>query len=487
MTEPSLAYLTPEARARMQIDRMLAEAGWAVQNHSGANTSASLGVAIREFVLDPPHGRADYLLFVDRRAVGVIEAKKEGETLTGVAWQTSKYLDGLPGYVPTAIEGALPFAYQSTGVETRFTNTLDPDPASRQVFWFHRPETFASWTDLRESPRAPTLRGRLRDLPELEEAGLWPAQVRAIRNLEESLAAARPRALIQMATGSGKTFTAANIAYRLVKHAGARRVLFLVDRANLGRQTLKEFQGFTTPDDGRKFTELYNVQHLSTNTIDPVARVTISTIQRLYSTLRGDPDLDPEIDEHSPEALAPAEPVPVAYNPAVPIEAFDVIIVDECHRSIFGLWRQVIDYFDAFVIGLTATPNKQAFGFFNQNLVMEYSHEQAVADAVNVDFDVYRIRTEITEKGSTIDAGLVTQFRDRQTRSTRWQKLDDEITYGAEALDRAVVARDQIRTVIRTFRDRLFTEIFPGRTNVPKTLIFAKDDAHADDIVQIVR
>jgi type I restriction enzyme R subunit len=297
----------------------------------------------------------------------------------------------------------------------------------------------------------------------------------------------RPRALIQMATGAGKTFTAANIAYRLVKFADARRILFLVDRANLGRQTLKEFQSFSTPDDGRKFTELYNVQHLSSNTIDPVARVTISTIQRLYSTLRGEPELDPELDEQSPYDVLPTEPVSVEYNPRVPIETFDGVIVDECHRSIFGLWREVLDYFDAYTIGLTATPNKQAFGFFNQNLVMEYTHEQAVADSVNVDFDVYRIRTEISEQGGQIDAGLVTQFRDRQTRRTRWEKLDDEIAYGAEALDRAVVAKDQIRTAIRTFKERLFTEIFPARTEVPKTLIFAKDDSHADDIVQIVR
>ncbi|WP_217915056.1 type I restriction-modification enzyme R subunit C-terminal domain-containing protein [Miltoncostaea marina] len=487
MTDGRLAYLTPEARARVEIDRMLDAAGWVVQDYSRADLSAGRGVAVREFVMAPPHGRADYLLFIDGRPAGVIEAKKEGETLTGVAWQTAKYLDGLPDHVTPAIEGVLPFVYQSTGVETRFTNTLDPEPASRQVFWFHRPATLAAALDLRVHPRAPTLRHRLRELPGLDDAALWPAQARAIRNLEESLVAGRPRALIQMATGSGKTFTAANIAYRLIKHADARRILFLVDRANLGRQTLKEFQGFVTPGDGRKFTDLYNVQHLASNTIDPVARVTISTIQRLYSTLRGDPELDQEVDEHSSMELVPADPVPVAYNPALPIEEFDVIIVDECHRSIFGVWRQVIDYFDAFVIGLTATPNKQAFGFFNQNLVMEYSHEQAVADGVNVDFDVYRIRTQITEHGGTIDAGLVTQFRDRQTRRTRWEKLDDEVEYGAEKLDRAVVARDQIRTVIRTFRDRLFTEIFPGRTNVPKTLIFAKDDSHADDIVQIVR
>jgi len=482
-----MAYLTPEARARVEIDRQLGAAGWTVQDASRANLSAARGVAVREFVLKSPHGRADYLLFVDGAAAGVVEAKKEGQTLSGVAWQTAKYVEGVPDEVPTALEGALPFAYESTGTETRFTNTLDPDAASRRVFSFHRPETLAGWiADISKHPTAPTLRHRLRTLPPLTDTGLWPAQFRAISNLGESLAAGRPRALIQMATGSGKTFTAANVSYRLVKHADARRILFLVDRANLGRQTLKEFQGFSTPDDGRKFTELYNVQHLASNRIDPVARVTISTIQRVYSILRGEPDLDPELDEHSAYELA-TDPVPVEYNAAVPPEIFDVVIVDECHRSIFGLWRQVLDYFDAFTIGLTATPNKQAFGFFNQNLVMEYGHDEAVADGVNVDFDVYRIRTEITESGGTIDAGIVTQFRDRHTRRTRWERLDEDLAYTERELDRAVVARDQIRTVLETFRDRLFTEIFPGRSEVPKTLIFAKDDAHAEEIVQIAR
>ena len=484
MTE---TYLTPEAQARVQIDAMLESAGWVAQDANAVNLAAAQGVAVREFVLAPGHGRADYLLFVDSHAVGALEAKKEGETLTGVAWQTAKYVDGIPDDIPTAIEGALPFVYQSTGTETRFTNTLDPEPTSRDVFWFHRPETLAGW--LEEAQRhvgQATLRHRLQHLPPLDATGLWPAQVRAIRNLEESLTANRPRALIQMATGAGKTYTAANIAYRLVKHADARRILFLVDRANLGRQTLKEFQGFTVPDVNRKCTELFNVQHLAGSGLDRVSRVTISTIQRLYSTLRGE-ELEPELDEVSGYDVAPSAPVSVEYNPDIPPETFDVLIVDECHRSIFGVWRQVIDYFDAFVIGLTATPNKQAFGFFNQNLVMEYTHDQAVADEVNVDFDVYRIRSAITEGGSTVEAGIVTQFRDRKTRARRWEQLDEDVTYGAEQLDRAVVARDQIRTVLEAFRDRLFTEIFPGRTEVPKTLIFAKDDAHADDVVQLLR
>src|ERR1019366_1595044 len=259
------------------------------------------------------------------------------------------------------------------------------------------------------------------------------------------------RPFIHRAHRRGKSFTACNFTYRLIKHANARRVLFLVDRRTLGRQTLKEFQQFTTPDDGRKFTELYNVQHLASNTIDPVARVTISTIQRVYSILRGEADLDPG-------------PLPVEYNAAVPPEAFDVVIVDECHRSIYGLWRQVLDYFDAFTVGLTATPNKQAFGFFHKNLVMEYTHEQAVADHVNVGFDVYRIKTEIGEKGGKVDAGVYVGHRERATRKVRWEEADEEIEYEASQLDRAVVAPDQIRTVIRTFKERLFTEIFPGRT-----------------------
>jgi len=294
---------------------------------------------------------------------------------------------------------------------------------------------------------------------------------------------------VQMATGSGKTFMAVSLIYRLIKFGNARRVLFLVDRNNLGRQTLTEFQQYLTPDDGRKFTELYNVQRLSSNTFDPVSRVCITTIQRLYSMLRGEPDLaDPELEEHSLFDLPGVadRPKEVAYNPAVPIETFDVIITDECHRSIYNLWRQVLEYFDAFTIGLTATPSKQTIGYFNQNLVMEYSHERAVADGVNVGYEVYRIQTEITEKGSRVESGYYIDKRDRLTRKVRWEQLDDDLEYAATQLDRAVVAPDQIRTVIRTFKEKI-PEIFPGRTEVPKTLVFAKDDSHAEDIVHIVR
>jgi type I restriction enzyme R subunit len=164
--------------------------------------------------------------------------------------------------------------------------------------------------------------------------------------------------------------------------------------------------------------------------------------------------------------------------------------VDECHRSIYELWAQVLLYFDAFLIGLTATPAGRTIGFFNKNLVMQYGHDEAVADGVNVDFDVWRIRTQITESGATILAAPTDVYVDKRhklTRAERLEKLQQDLTYTANELDRDVVAEDQIRTVIREFRDSVIPTAFPGRTEVPKTLIFAKDDSHADDIVRMVR
>ena len=484
----------------MEIDEQLVTCGWAVQDYKHAAVAAARGVAVRE--VPTGAGPADYVLFVDRQAVGVIEAKKAGSTLTGVEPQTGKYRTAYPGGLPAfTVKGALPFGYESTGAETRFTCGLDPVPASRRVFTFHRPETLAHWVDehLRLGGYA-TLRAGLQLLPELESdaPGLWPAQAEAIGNLEQSLRENRPRALIQMATGAGKTFTAANVCYRLLRHAGARRILFLVDRANLGRQAVREFEGFSVPDDPRKFTELYNVCRLASSRLDmageAATKVHVSTIQRLHSILRGDDDYDQSLDEQTGFDSAPTQPVEVSYNPRVPIESYDLIIIDECHRSIYGVWRQVLEYFDAFLVGLTATPGIQTVAFFEQNMVMEYGHEQAVADRVNVDFDVFRIRTEITESGGTVPADFVTEFRDRETRQLRFEKVDTDLDYNAAELDRKVVAPDQIRTVAKTLRASL-PKIFKDRErdadgllkHVPKTLIFAKDDSHADDIVQVVR
>ena len=505
--------LTAEQQARVVIDRLLTAAGWVVQDVKAADVHAGRGVALREFELNPGHGTADYLLYVDGKAAGVIEAKKQGASLTGVEAQSARYAQGLPAALP-AHRRPLPFLYESTGLETHFTNGLDPEPRARNVFAFHRPEMLAAWlTDLPQAtvlstgtpaPGAPTGAGfapatflaRVRHMPPLVTAWgdgvnqqrLWPAQITAIRNLEASLARNKPRALIQMATGSGKTFTAISFIYRLIKFGGARRVLFLVDRGNLGKQTKKEFDQYVSPVNNWKFGEEFIVQHLTSNNLDPHAKVVITTIQRMFSMLKGR-ELPEEADEESTAQVERLfnDPEPIDYNPAFPIEAFDIIVTDEAHRSIYNLWRQVLEYFDAHLIGLTATPNKQTFGFFNQNLVMEYGHPQAVADGVNVNYDVYRIKTEVTEAGSKVEAGYWLQVLDKPTRARRDWQLDDDFEYAPEELDRSVQTPDQIRTIARALRDKWRTDLFPQREELPKTLVFAKDDNHAETIVGILR
>ena len=475
--------MTPEQKARQQIDRQLEQAGWTVQNFRDMNISDGLGIAVREFPLKGGH--ADYLLYADCKALGVIEAKPEGYNLTGVETQSSKYTDGLPDGLPN-FRLPLPFAYESTGTVTHFTNALDPDARSREVFTFHRPEELIRIVSLDQQ-----MRGLLRQVPPLNVEGLWPLKITTITNLEKSLADNRPRSLIQMATGSGKTMTAVIACYRLIKFTKAKRILFLVDRNNLGKQTLNEFQQYVSPYTNRKFTEEYTVQQMKRNSIDPASKVCITTIQRLYSMLKGEEEFLEKNEESSmfeTESSLIKEPLPVVYNPKIPIETFDVIIVDECHRSIYNVWRQVLEYFDAFVIGLTATPTTQTIGFFYGNMVQEYTHEKAVADGVNVGYDVYRIETKITKDGAKLvrEPKVFVPHRDRRTKKKKYKELDDDLPYTATQLDRDVVAENQIRLVIRTFKEKL-PEIFPGRTEVPKTLVFAKNDLHAEDIVRIMR
>ncbi len=472
--------MPPEQRARRNIDSKLEASGWHIQNYAESDTDAALGVAVREYRLRADQ-RADYLLFIGGVAVGVIEAKPEGTTLSGALQQAERYRASLPDDLPNLPR--FPFSYASTGVETYFRDIRDPDSRSRQIFTFHTPDSL-----LRQGNELTTLRENLKDdLPALGRGSLRDCQFEAITNLEESLAESHQRALIQMATGSGKTHAAVNSVYRLIKFGRVKRVLFLVDRRNLGRQTLSEFQSYTTPDDGRKFTDLYNVEHLSSNVINEANSVCITTIQRLYSMLKGETDYERDTEEVSAFENEDKQKVEVIYNPKIPIDTFDIIIIDECHRSIYGKWRQVLEYFDAFIIGLTATPYRQTLAFFDHNLVYEYRHEQAIADNVNVGYYVYRIKTEITQSGSSLEAGSYIARRDRQSRRLNWDELDADVEYTENQLDRDVVAINQIRTVIQTFKDKLFTDLFPSRQTVPKTLIFAKDDSHAEDIVHIVR
>jgi len=478
---------TPEQIARDRIDAMLGESGWVVQNKKAIDFSAGLGIAVREYQTDV--GPADYVLFVDQVPVGVIEAKKGtmGEKITTVEEQTEGYAKAKLKWVQNS--KPLPFLYESTGELTKFTDARDPKPRSREVFSFHRPETIRSWLEDGSS-----LRARLEKMPLLNpdglpasKLGLRDCQEIAVTNLEKSFKESRPRALIQMATGAGKTFTAITEVYRLLKHAKAKRVLFLVDTKNLGEQAEQEFMAYTPSDDTRKFTELYSVQRLKSSYIPSDAQVCICTIQRLYSILKGEP-LDEAAEELSPaeQLTRPRTPMPVVYSEKVPVEFFDCIIIDECHRSIYNLWQQVLDYFDAFQVGLTATPDDRAYGYFNHNIVSDYGHEKAVADGVNVGNEIYTIETQVTNEGTKLVAQQLVEKRERMTRKRRWAFQDEDELYSSKKLDDKIVVPDQIRTIIKTFRDNL-PEIFPGRSEVPKTLVFAKTDSHADDIIKIVR
>ena len=474
--------MTPEALARESIDRKLAQAGWVVQDMKALNLGAATGVAVREHPTDT--GPADYVLFIHRQPVGVIEAKKDsaGENLTATEAQTERYASANLKWRKDSTP--LRFLFEATGQIIRFTDGADPAPRSREIFHFFKPETLAAWL-----AQPDTLRRRLAEqMPALPEQNLRHCQISAVTGLEKSLALNKPRALVHMATGAGKTFTAITSVYRLLKFGGAKRILFLVDTRNLGKQAHQEFMAYTPPDDGRKFTELYNVQRLASPSIDPHAQVCISTIQRMYSILSGEPIDESAEDLSLNEVQQTASQAKlVRYNPAVPVETFDFIVIDECHRSIYNLWKQVLDYFDASLIGLTATPDKRTFGFFNENIVAEYTYEQSVADGVNVGYDVYTIETEVTQKGAELKAKEWVDHRDRQTRKKRWSETEEDTAYTGKELDRSVVNVSQIRQVIQAMKTAVETQIFPTRKETPKTLIFAKTDSHADDIIRILR
>lgn len=470
--------MTPEVKAREIIDQKLTEAGWIVQDLSALNVTASLGVAVREFPTST--GPVDYALFVEGRPVGVIEAKKSdaGEHITTVEEQSGRYAGSKFKYVHGDYE--VRFAYEATDKLIRFTDYKDEKYRSRTVFSFFQPGTLK---DLIEAPD--TIRNNMKHFPPFDTTGFRKCQINAVKNLDQSFAENRPRALCQMATGAGKTFTAITTAYRLLKFGKMKRILFLVDTKSLGEQAEREFLAYKPNDDSRIFSQLYGVRRLNSSYIPKDVQICISTIQRMYSILQGK-----KLDESEEEAPLEDDgkekaPRPVKYNQQYPPEFFDCIIVDECHRSIYNVWSQVLEYFDAFLIGLTATPDKRTFSFFNENVVSEYSREQAIIDGVNVGEDIFEIETQIGTHGGFLMKRMI-EYRDRLTREKRWQQMDEDLLYSKSELDRDIVNPSQIRTVIRTFKDNL-PVLFPHRTIVPKTLIFAKTDSHADDIIQIVR
>ena len=473
--------MTPEEKARCVIDDKLRQSGWVIQDLNKLNLSVSLGVAIREFPTST--GEVDYALFVDGRPVGIVEAKRSeaGQSITDVEVQSGRYAKSSFKWVKN--DYAIRFVYEATDKLIRFTDYEDIKYRSRTVFSFHRPETLLEWIC-----QPDTLRNNMKHFPSLDVKGFRKCQINAINNLEQSFADNRPKALIQMATGAGKTFTAITAAYRLLKYGNMKRILFLVDTKGLGQQAEREFLAYTPNDDPRSFSQIYGVRRLKSSYIPNDVQICISTIQRMYSILKEE-ELDESSEETSFAEYITAEskaPKEVVYNEKYPPEFFDCIIVDECHRSIYNVWSQVLAYFDAFIIGLTATPDNRTFAFFNENIVSEYPREKAIVDGVNVGEDILLIETKVSKNGAHLMKQLI-EYRDRLSREKRWKQMDEDINYVPSQLDRDIVNASQIRTVIRTFKENLFTTLFPRRKEVPKTLIFAKTDSHADDIVQIVR
>lgn len=473
--------MTPEEKARLIIDENLCQSGWIIQDMNCLNLAVSLGVAVREFPTST--GEVDYALFIDGQPVGVVEAKREeaGQSITDVEIQSGRYAKSTFKWVKE--DYTIRFAYEATDKLIRFTDYKDIKYRSRTVFSFHRPETLQ---DLLKQPD--TIRNNMKHFPVLDETGFRKCQVNAIKKLEESFADNRPKALVQMATGAGKTFTAITASYRLLKYGKINRILFLVDTKGLGEQAEREFLAYTPTDDPRSFSQIYGVRRLTSSYIPGDVQVCISTIQRMYSILKGE-ELDESAEETSFAEFTTAEskaPKEVVYNEKYPPEFFDVIIVDECHRSIYNVWSQVLSYFDAFVVGLTATPDNRTFAFFNENIVSEYPREQAIVDGVNVGEDIFLIETNVGKNGGHLMKQLI-EYRDRLSRAKRWKQLDEDVHYQPTQLDRDIVNPSQIRAVIRAYKENLYTNLFPRRKEVPKTLIFAKSDSHADDIVQIVR
>lgn len=433
---------------------------------------AGLGIAVRGF--STAAGPVDYALFIGADLCGAIQAKPGDPVPAGFAEQTASA--DAPRH---PVQREVRFAYAATGSETLFCDGADPAPGWRHLFAFHRPQTLQRW--LADDV---TIRRQLRSMPPLITETLRDCQIDAVRALEASLAADKLRAIIQMAAGAGKTFTACTLSHRLLEYGKFTRILFLADRAHLVRQARDDFFAYHPPGAARSITELFDIQTLGPGGIEESATIVISTIERVYAMLT-DRELSEDEEERSAfEAGANGVERVVSYNPAMPIETFDLIIIDDCHPSIYRTSRRVLAYFDAFIVGLTAARSPQTLGFFGNNLVAQYPDRRSVADGVTVDYEVYRIRAEIDAQDSEVAKAHEEPMRDRRICV---EELSEDSEGAVEHEARAVTAQKEIRTVVQAFRDSLFTDLFPGRAEVPKTLIFAKNDDHADDIVAIVR
>ena len=472
--------MTPEEKARQKIDQWFAEAGWKVINREDYEPTCT-AVAIKEGLLKG-NLEADYFLFINGKAVDVLEAKREDIDAHSdkVCEQAVLYANSVP-HIYQAYQKPLPFIFTSNGKELYFCDFREQEQGFKQIIAIPTPYELVKQLGISDY---------FAGLPTLRKKGLRDCQYEAVTELEKSFHAGQNRALMVLATGAGKTYTACLAAYRLLSYTPMRRILFLVDRNNLGKQAEGEFGTFRLTENGEAFNTIFTVNRLRSSFIPSDNNVIISTIQRLFSFLKGDTIEDNDEDDGN----EPTEEIILPPNPNLPHDYFDLIIIDECHRSIYGNWRKVLEYFDtARLIGLTATPVPETMAFFNNNRIVNYTLEKSIVDGVNVDCRVYRIKTQVTENGGAILEGEKVKEETRYTGDIKTILNKEAKTYTNKELNRSVINPAQIKLVLSTYRDAVYTELFndPQREAnfdwLPKTLIFALNETHATNIVQIAK
>lgn len=471
--------MTPEEKARIMIDQMFEDAGWQVVDRDFYTPTIS-AAAVREGLLKG-NKEADYFLMLNGKAVGVLEAKRAEVDPSSdvVSLQTSMYVRSVPSCYPKWAP-TLPFGYQSNGDSTYFRDFRDKNGDLDLLNRIHSPKEMVKMLGITD-PFA--------GLPALKKKGLRDCQFEAITELEKSFREGQNKALMVLATGSGKTYTACLASYRMLAYTPMRRVLFLVDRNNLGKQAEGEFGMFRLTENGDPFNTIFTVNRLKSGKVPSDSNVVISTIQRLFSLLKGEDIVDVDDDDDDVDS-----PVELPENPTLPKDFFDMIIIDECHRSIYGNWKKVLDYFSsARMIGLTATPVPETMAFFNNNRIVNYTLEKSIVDGVNVDSRIYRIKTQATESGGAIRQGDKLKVETRYTGKVETVSNKETKQYTKEELNRSVINPAQIKLVLETYRDSVYTEMFtdPQREDnmdyLPKTLIFALNEAHATNIMNIAK
>ncbi len=478
--------MLPEELAREKIDKQLMRAGWDIvpRDEYAPNTTSAVKEALMK-----GNTESDYLLFVDNKAIAVVEAKREDNPLgPEVEKQAEGYAKTPQNWYGLWCDRLIPLVYMANGKKLFFKNMLtDPDGDYSELSEMHSPKKMLQIINEHSEYGA---------LPRLDKRGLRDCQYHAETEFEKALKEGEKKSLAILATGSGKTYLACLASYRLLNYTPTKRILFLVDRNNLARQTEAEFSQFDRTENQQDMSSLYEIKRLR-NESDIKADIVISTIQKLFAVLTGQTIVEGNEDAEDEtttanEDKATKDVITLGDDLKLPKDYFQLIIVDECHRSIYGKWKAVLDYFSsAKVLGLTATPTPEAYAFFNNNVIEEYTYEESVVDGVNVPSRIYRIATEITEHGGAIREGTTIIETSRKTGEKTTYTASDRVDYEPTQLDRSVINEDQIRKVLVAYKKSIYEDLYPNRDRkweyVPKTLIFAKDDNHATEIVEAVK